>query len=209
VHDLLRTLADLYARYGYWTLAGALLLENAGVPVPGETALLLAAALAYRKHELEIGWIIVVAVVAATIGDNIGYAIGRYGGRPLVRRFGRWFFISPHTLEHGEQFVRRRGMVAIFVARFISGVRVVAGPIAGALQMDWPKFALANFLGAVFWVCIIAGIGYYFGRHLHRLEHVITHFGFALLALLILWIGFRWWRHRRTSKSVDSQQPAE
>src|ERR1700722_16637252 len=94
--DLLR---NAIVHYGYWAVAAALLLENAGIPVPGETILLLASFLAYSQHELQISWIIVVATIAATLGDNIGFVLGYYGGRPLLQRYQSFFRIRLETLE--------------------------------------------------------------------------------------------------------------
>src|SRR5260221_7445023 len=110
---------EFVATYGYWAVAVALLCENAGIPVPGETTLLLASFLAYSEHRLHLGWIIVIATCAATLGDNIGYAIGHYGGRPLLGRSQRFFRISPGTPKHGEDTVGRYRAAAIFFSPVI------------------------------------------------------------------------------------------
>src|SRR3982074_723612 len=96
---IFHSLGECVATYGYWAVALALLCENAGIPVPGETTLLLASFLAYSEHKLHLGWIIVIATCAATLGDNIGYAIGHYGGRPLLDRYQRVLRISPATAQ--------------------------------------------------------------------------------------------------------------
>src|SRR5579864_807959 len=98
--DLLRI---ALVEYGYWAVAAALLLENAGLPVPGETVLLMASFLAYSEHTLQIVWIVVVGTVAATLGDNLGFAIGYYGGRPLLEQYWHTFRIRRATLAHGEE----------------------------------------------------------------------------------------------------------
>src|SRR5437667_1771984 len=97
-HAIFDSLRALIADYGYWAVALALLCENAGIPVPGETTLLLASFLAYSEHKLDLGWIIVVGTSAAAIGDNIGYGLGHFGGRPLLDRYRRFFRISQATL---------------------------------------------------------------------------------------------------------------
>src|SRR5262249_17844256 len=132
-HAIFDALRNFIANYGYWAVALALLCENAGIPVPGETTLLLASFLAYSEHRLHLGWIIVVATCAATIGDNIGYAIGRHGGRPLLDRYRHMFRIPQQSLERGEALFARYGAAAIFVARFVFGMRIFAGPLAGVL----------------------------------------------------------------------------
>src|SRR5208283_1214497 len=91
------------ADYGYWAVALALLSESAGLPVPGEIALLLASFLAYSEHQLHLGWIIVVATCAATLGGNLGYAFGLYGGRPLLHRYQNFFRIPPAMMKRGER----------------------------------------------------------------------------------------------------------
>ena len=189
VLDSLRT---LIADYGYWSVALALLCENAGLPVPGETTLLLASFLAYSEHKLHLGWIIVVGTCAATIGDNIGYAIGHYGGRPLFERYQHISRVSKSTLERGERLFARYGSFTVFFARFVFGLRIFAGPLAGVLRMPWKTFALFNLLGAATWVTTIALVGYFFGKHWDKMEHVMGRLnllvgGGVVLLILILW----------------------
>ena len=191
------SLREFVADYGYWAVALALLCENAGIPVPGETALLLASFLAYSEHRLHLGWIIVVATCAATLGDNIGYAIGHYGGRPLLDRYQSIFRISPATLKRGEDMFARYGAATIFFARFVFGLRVFAGPLAGVLRMRWRAFALFNFLGAALWVTCIASAGYLFGQHWRSLVRAMQRFNIAVLIVAVAVILFLWWRYRR------------
>src|SRR5579863_8966262 len=147
-HSILDFLRNAVVHYGYWAVAAALLLENAGVPVPGETVLLLASFLAYSEHELQLSWIIVVATIAATVGDNLGFALGHYGGRPVLARYQAFFRIQDATVARGEDAFARYGSLTIFFARFVFGLRIIAGPLAGVLRMPWRKFAVFNFLGA-------------------------------------------------------------
>src|SRR5271156_4271023 len=139
---LFHHLREFVADYGYWAIAIALFCENAGLPVPGETTLLFASFLAYSEHRLHLGWIIVVATCAATLGDNLGYAIGHYGGRPLLSRYHKFFHLGPSALARGEALFARYGSFTIFFARFVFGMRVVAGPLAGVLRMPWRTFVL-------------------------------------------------------------------
>jgi membrane protein DedA with SNARE-associated domain len=189
-------LREFIANYGYWAVALALLAESAGVPVPGEITLLLASFLA-SEHRLHIGWIIVVATCAATLGGNLGYALGQYGGRPLLDRYQRIFRIRPSTLERGEKIFARYGSVAIFLSRFIFGMRVFAGPLAGVLRMRWRAFTLFNFLGAAAWVTLMAGIGYLFGQHWRNLMRVMQRFNIAILIVAVAAIALWWWKERR------------
>jgi membrane protein DedA with SNARE-associated domain len=146
-------------RYGYAALAAGVLLENAGVPVPGETMLLAAAALAARGG-LSIVLVAIVAASAAIVGDNIGFAIGRSGGRPLLERFGRWVFITPERLDAVDRFFERRGPMAVAGARFVPALRVVGALGAGASRMSWRSFLLFNAIGAVAWATVVSTLGY-------------------------------------------------
>jgi len=196
-HSILDLLRNAVVHYGYWAVAATLLLENAGVPVPGETILLLASFLAYSQHDLSLPWIIVVATIAATLGDNIGYALGHYGGRRLLARYQAVFRIQDTTVARGESLFARYGAVTILFARFIFGMRIIAGPMAGVLRMPWRKFAIFNFLGAGLWVTVISGAGYLFGQHWGRLEQDIGRFDVAAGILAVLAVAFWWWRSRR------------
>src|SRR5580700_2419220 len=199
MHPTIHSLRAFVADYGYWAVALALLSESAGIPLPGEITLLLASFLAYSEHQLHLGWIIVVATCAATLGDNLGYALGHYGGRPLLDRYQRVFRISPAALQRGEDMFARYGAAAIFFARFIFGLRVFAGPLAGVLRMRWRHFALFNFLGAAVWVTVIAGTGYLFGQHWRNLLSFMQRFNIAVLIAAAVVVLFLWWKYGRQS----------
>jgi membrane protein DedA with SNARE-associated domain len=191
-HSLRAFIAD----YGYFAVALVLLSESAGLPVPGEIALLLASFLAYSEHQLHLGWIIVVATCAATLGGYMGYAFGHYGGRPLLERYQSVFRIPPATLKRGEEMFTRYGAPTIFIARFIFGLRTFAGPLAGVLRMRWRAFALFNFLGAAVWVTVMASTGYLFGQHWRSLLRAMQRFNIAVLIVAAAAILFLWWRYR-------------
>ena len=195
--SILDALRNAVVQHGYWAVGGALLLENAGIPVPGETILLLACFLAYSEHDLQLPWIIVVATLAATLGDNLGFALGYYGGRPLLTRYQALFRIENKTVERGEELFARYGAVTVFLARFVFGMRVIAGPMAGVLRMPWRKFTVFNFLGAVLWVTVISGVGYLFGQHWERLAGEVKRIDIAAAILLALVAVLLWWRSRR------------
>lgn len=195
-HTIFHSLRTFVADYGYWAVALALLCENAGIPVPGETTLLLASFLAYSEHQLHLGWIIVVAICAATLGDNLGYAFGHYGGRPLLDRYQSFLRIPPATLQRGEEMFARYGAAAIFFARFVFGMRVFAGPLAGVLRMRWRTFTIFNFLGAAVWVTFIASAGYLFGQHWRSLVRALQRLNLAVLIVAVAVILFLWWRYR-------------
>jgi membrane protein DedA with SNARE-associated domain len=195
-HHMVDILREAIVHYGYWAIAVALLLENTGIPVPGETVLLLASFLAYSEHELQLSSIIIVGTVAATLGDNLGYAVGRRGGRPLLERYRELLCIRPATLERGDRLFAQYGAVAVFFARFVFGLRIVGGPLAGVWRMSWKKFLLFNFLGASLWVTAVATVGYLFGRHWARLVQDLKRLDITV-AIVVLLAAFYFWRRGR------------
>jgi membrane protein DedA with SNARE-associated domain len=199
-HAIFDMLRMAVVHYGYWAVAVVLLLENIGLPLPGETVLLIASFSAFSQRELQLSWIIIVATVVTTIGGSLGFALGQYGGRPLLESYSRLFRISPAALTRGENLFGRYGGLTIFFARFVFGIRVVAGPLAGVLRMPWRTFLIFNFLGAAAWVSVISSAGYLFGQHLHRLERVLKRFDLAILVLVIVVAAIWWWRSRHESK---------
>ena len=191
--DLLR---NHFEHHGYWTVALVLLLENAGIPVPGETILLFAAFVAYSQETIQIPVLVPVAIVSAVIGDNIGYWIGLRGGRPLLERYQKFFRISHQTLEKGERSFERYGPATVFIARFVFGLRVIAGPLAGVLRMPWRRFVLFNVLGATVWVAAMVTIGALFGKHWERVVEVLGEVNVAIVVVVLITIWFLW-RHFR------------
>jgi len=198
-HQVFEFLREALAHYGYWAVAAALLLEHAGLPLPGETVLLLASFLAYSRHELQLGWVIAVATLAATAGGNLGYLIGWRGGRPLLERYGPAFHVPLATILKGEALFARYGAGAVFVARFVFGMRIIAGPLAGALRMPWKKFTLYNFLGALTWVSLLSSIAFAFGSQWNRLIGIVKRLDWAL-AIVLLAIAAIWWLRRKRTQ---------
>jgi len=196
---LFELLRGYFHDYGYWTVAVALLLENAGIPVPGETILLFASFLAFSEHSLSLHYIIMVGTLAATIGDNLGYAIGRRGGRPFLQRYQHFFRIRQRHFDRGERLFIKHGAHTVFVARFIAGLRIIAGPLAGVLRMPWKRFVLFNFLGALTWVTAISVLGYIFGSQWERVLHILKRVNLILLLAALVIAGLLWWRRRAGS----------
>jgi membrane protein DedA with SNARE-associated domain len=204
-HSILDFLRGFIVQYGYWAVGGALLLENAGIPVPGETILLLASFLAFSEHDLQLSGIIVVATICATLGDNLGFALGYYGGRRLLERYQSFFRVEKPVVERGERLFARYGSLTIFFARFVFGMRIIAGPLAGVLRMPWKRFLVFNFMGAALWVSVISSVGYFFGRHWDRLEREIKRFDLGVAVAVLLIAAFLWWRNRRAKNGASSE----
>ncbi|HWW16705.1 MAG TPA: DedA family protein [Candidatus Dormibacteraeota bacterium] len=200
-HHILDLLRGALVHYGYWAVAALLLLESAGLPLPGETILVLASFLAFSEHELRLPWIIVVGTLASTAGGELGFALGRHGGRPLIERYRHVFRVRAESLERGERLFEKYGAATIFLARFLFGMRVLASLLAGALRMPWRKFFLFNFLGAAVWVTTICVSGYFFGGHWGRLARDLRRFDLAvLIAVVVAGLVWWWWSRRKSGQ---------
>ena len=189
---LFEAIQALFQNWGYWTVMVCLLLENAGVPVPGETVLLFASFLAYSAGGLHLPYVILIGIIACTVGDNLGYIIGHRGGRPLLERYQNTFRIRDATIHRGERLFAHHGSIAIFFARFIFGMRIIAGPLAGVLRMPWRQFVLYNFLGATVWVTVISLVGYFFGREWDTMVRVIGKVNIAIAIAVVLLLSLLW-----------------
>jgi membrane protein DedA with SNARE-associated domain len=178
-------LQPLLEHYGYLAVGGFVLLEDFGVPVPGE-ALLIAAAVFAGSGNMNIAVVILVAVLGAIIGDNIGFVVGHFGGRPLVERFGRYVFLTPQRLDHAEEFFNDHGGKVVTFARFIEGLRQVNGLLAGIVGMHWAKFLGFNALGAVLWVCTWSAVGYLAGEHIVEIYAGFEHYKWFVIAAMVV-----------------------
>jgi Uncharacterized membrane-associated protein len=187
---VLADLAPLLDHYGYLAVAGLIFIEDFGVPVPGETVLIVAAVDA-GAGRLNILIVALVAVVAAILGDNLGYLIGRRGGRALIHRWGRYVLLTPARFHRAEGFFARHGGKVVTVARFIEGLRQVNGIIAGATGMPWRRFLAFNILGAALWVGVWCTLGYLTGTHITALyPQIIRYQTYLLIGLGALAVAF-------------------
>jgi undecaprenyl-diphosphatase len=155
-------LLSVPTQIGYAALAGFVFAESAGVPVPGETALLAAGLLA-RSGQLSLPIVICVAAAAAILGDNLGYLLGRRGGRALLLRDGRFARHRRKAVAAGDRFFARYGAKTVFFGRWVSGVRIVAAVMAGATEMPWRRFVVYNALGAFAWASTLVTIAFLAG----------------------------------------------
>jgi membrane protein DedA with SNARE-associated domain len=162
---LLGRVTNFVQHYGLWFLFGIVCLESAGLWLPGETALIAAGVYAANGH-MSITKVIIVAAIAAIVGDNIGYWLGRKVGRPLIQRFSWTKRLADRALPPAERFFERHGPKAVFFARFIGGIRVTAAWIAGITRMHWWKFLLWNALGGITWALAVGLASYYGGKAL-------------------------------------------
>ncbi|HZP47068.1 MAG TPA: DedA family protein [Vicinamibacterales bacterium] len=187
---------DLFARYGYAVVFFGVFLENAGLPVPGETMVLAGGALAHFG-QLSLPWVIAVAIVAATLGDNLGFAIGRKGGRQLLTKYGGRIGITRAHLAGFDRYFDRHGAKTVLIARFITGLRVFCAILAGGSDMAWPTFLVFNAAGAVLWSTTIALVGYFLGQSWQFIERLIGGAGLAGLVAVVALAAFWFLRLRR------------
>lgn len=184
------------AYLGLFALVGA---ESSGLPVPGETALIAAGVLASHGR-VHIELIIAIAALAAMLGDNLGYAIGRTGGRRLLERDG---FLQHHRrriLERGEPFFERHGAKAVFLGRWVAGLRIAAAWLAGINRMPWRRFLFWNALGAIAWATSVGLLAYWLGPPAEKIFRTVGIAGVGLVAVALL--GFFGWRRLRRRRAA-------
>jgi membrane protein DedA with SNARE-associated domain len=208
---VLHSLEPTLDHYGYLAIAALVLLEDFGVPVPGETVLILGAvyAGAGRFNVFLVG---LLGFLAAILGDNIGFAIGHFGGRPLIERYGRYIFLTPERVEKTTNFFERHGGKIIIIARFVEGLRQANGIIAGLSGMHWAKFLVFNMIGAALWVAVWVSIGYFSGNNINSIYNTAakysTYLAIAAVLFVLAAIGRHLWKRRaRRAAETDSAQP--
>jgi membrane protein DedA with SNARE-associated domain len=182
----LNSLAGPLDRFGLWAVLLFVMIEDFGIPVPGET-ILIAASVYAGTGRLNVVAVAVVGFSAAVIGDNIGFAIGHFGGRALALRWGRYVFLTKERLDKAAGFFDRHGAWIITVARFIEGLRQANGIVAGITGMQWLRFAVFNALGAALWVGTWVSVGHLAGSHIGTIYSYITRYSYyALIALAVI-----------------------
>jgi membrane protein DedA with SNARE-associated domain/membrane-associated phospholipid phosphatase len=196
--EILSRIIGLFTTYGYPIVFFGVMLENAGIPIPGET-ILLAAGFFASHGRFSLPLVILIATAGAIVGDNLGYLAGRRLGRPFVERYGRYFWLTPERIEAGEHFFDRHGNKAILLARFVSGLRVFAALFAGISRMRWRTFVLYNASGALLWATAISLLGYFFGNSWQLIERWVGRAGLFIAGIIIVCIAvmiLARWRHQ-------------
>lgn len=192
-------LLDLFARYGYTVVFLGVMLENAGLPVPGETALLVGAALSHDGR-LSLPWVVITAIGGAIVGDNLGFLVGRRGGRRLAERYGGHVGLTGERLTQFDRFFARHGPKTVFIARFVTGLRVLGAVLAGSSGLGWPTFLFYNATGAVVWSVSIAIAGYSMAHSWETLERWIGRSSLVALAAIAAVGVVAFLRSRRRSR---------
>lgn len=194
----LEMMQDIAREYGYWAIFCGILLENMGIPIPGETVTLVGGFLA-GSDELDVWYVLAVATVGAIIGDSGGYLLGYYGGWPLLLRIGKLLRVSEERLVAvRDRFSKNAGKAVLF-GRFVALLRVFAGPLAGITRMPYPKFLLCNAIGAATWASVMVSLTYFLGRLVPLAVLVKWAAEFTGLALMgvIAWVTITWWLESR------------
>jgi membrane protein DedA with SNARE-associated domain len=201
--EILDYLVELFARWGYWIVFFGVMLENAGLPVPGET-ILLAAGFFASHHGFNLSLVMMIAILGAVMGDNAGYWIGRRAGRRWLLKYGKYIFLTETRFNQMERFFHRHGDKTVLVARFLFGFRVFTALFAGASHMVWSKFLLFNVLGAIAWAVVMALLGYFFGESWHLLERYVKGAGWVLAIAIAVALIIRWlWKRRKPAAAIE------
>lgn len=183
----LDTLQEFARLYGYWAVFVGIAIENMGIPLPGETIVIVGGFLA-GSGELNYWFVLGSAIAGAVLGDNFGYWVGRSGGWQLLVKIGRIFNIQEQQLELAKDRYSRNAAQAVFLGRFVTILRIFAGPLAGITQMPYQQFLLYNFGGAAVWATTIVSLAYFLGKVV-SLEQIITWMtqaGFAAFGIVIV-----------------------
>jgi membrane protein DedA with SNARE-associated domain len=190
------TLAPILNHYGYFAVGGLVLVEDFGIPVPGET-ILIAASLYAGAGKLNVVAVGLIAWVCAVLGDNIGFLIGHFGGRRLALKYGKYVFLTSARLDSAEHFFEHHGGKIIVAARFIEGLRQANGIVAGITGMHWKRFIPFNALGAALWVGLWVSVGYLAGNHITTIYQQITRYSlYVLIVLAVAVAALIGWRVR-------------
>ena len=198
IHDLIQV-------YGLWVLFALVMAESMGVPLPGETALVTTALYAGSTHVISLPAVVATASLAAIIGDNIGYVLGRSIGLRLLVRYGERFRIGSERLKIGQYFFMKHGGKIVFFGRFVALFRTFAALLAGANQMRWWYFLVMNACGGVCWATIFGGAAYLFGN---QVQHVKGPIGLLLfvIAIGLVFAGMKFFR--RHEKELEERAKA-
>jgi membrane protein DedA with SNARE-associated domain len=190
-------LSHLIIHYGYAMVVVLVFAEGVGLPLPGETALITAAAFAAQHNRLSITGVVIASVIGAAGGGLGGYWIGRTGGLSVLERHGRYIGVTKARIARARKFFTEHGPKAVFAARFIAILRMFAGLLAGVTHMRFWLFFLWNALGAIAWSLLFGTLGYLFGNNLPWLEKEIGRTSLVVFGVMVVIAIFFWHRHRR------------
>ncbi len=205
--SILKFIEQALINYGYVIVFSAIMIESMGVPFPGETTLLVAAAYAASSGALSIYGVIACAAGGAMTGDSLGYWIGREGGRRLIRRYGKYVGLTDHRYERVQGYLKRHGGKAVFFGRFVSVARTWIAVLVGAHHLNYVQFLLYDILGAITWATLYGSLGYVFGSNLPLLEKWVKRTGITIAifaaVVVIYFLYLRWKRKKAANQGSD------
>jgi membrane protein DedA with SNARE-associated domain len=188
--NILEILQNALQTLGYPAVFLFIMIESSGIPFPGETMLLLAAFYSAIDQHLQIPLVIVCAALGAIVGDNIGYLVGRTGGKALVERYGHYIFLKPEHLQRAERFFAKHGNKTVFFGRFVAVLRAWAAFLAGVNRMHWRTFLIYNAAGGILWATLFGLLGFYAGRIFHdnfaQVEHLARNVSEIIGGIIVL-----------------------
>ena len=193
---MLEFLTHFIERYGYFAVALLVTLEGFGLPLPGETAVVVAAAFAARGS-LSIVGVVIATTLGTVLGGSGGYWVGRLGGRGLLVRHGHWIRLDAARLARTEAYFGRHGAKTVFLARFVALLRIFGSLMAGVAHMPFPTFSAVNFAGGLLWAVTFSAAGFVFGKNLSRLDDYLAEISIALSVVAVLGFLFYRWREKR------------
>lgn len=189
--EMIHEIRPYVRQYGYYAIFVGVMLENIGIPIPGETVLIIGGAFAGLGY-LRFPYVILFTVLGAIIGNIAGYWIGLKGGRKILERYGKYFLIREKQLHKVDEFFLKFGEITIFFARFITGLRILAAIFAGAAKMPWKRFLFFSAVGAVAWALTFGYLGYICARSIHSVGTYIFRIEMTIIAVLLLFMLILW-----------------
>jgi membrane protein DedA with SNARE-associated domain len=197
--------SHLLSVYGYWAIGVIVGIEGVGIPIPGETTLILAAVYAGSTHQLDILLVISAAAAGSLLGGVVGFWIGREVGYPILLRYGHYVGLTESKVKIGQYLFRRHGGKIVFFGRFVPLLRMVAALLAGANHMSWPRFLIFNAAGSILWTCVYGLGAYYLGEEASRLAAPLE-IGLAMIVLFIIFVGAILLRRREAELARAAQR---
>jgi membrane protein DedA with SNARE-associated domain len=187
--------AQFIDQYGYIAVALLVAIESMGVPLPGETAVITAAAFA-ATGDLSPTGVATAAIIGAVVGGTGGYWLGRWRGKTLLARYGHWLWLNERRVQRAESYFRRHGMKTVFFGRYIVLLRIIGSLLAGVMRMPFARFSIVNLAGGAIWAVTFTLLGYLFGENLPRLhrhlgEAALVVTGMVIVAGTVYWARFR------------------
>lgn len=193
---MLEYLTHFIERYGYVAVALLVTLEGFGLPLPGETAVVTAAAFAARGSLSVVG-VVIATTLGTVLGGSGGYWVGRLGGRGLLVRHGHWIRLDAARLARTESYFKNHGAKTVFFARFVALLRIFGSLMAGVAHMPFPTFFAVNLAGGLLWAVTFSALGFVFGKNLSRLDDYLAEFSIGVSVLLVGGFLVYRWREKR------------